>query len=204
MEKLDIYGQDAHKNFYKQAIDSFGLQDVRSLHWNSKNNQKVRFRSLSRMGNFSHKTLLDLGCGRGDLLEYLKSIKQEPSKYLGVDFMEEFIKFAAKRFPTHQFVLNDFFKLKYSLFDYIVCNGALNFTKKDNIQFFKQFLLFFLTYTKRALGVTLLKKAKGYFDDPFIYAYDPVEVEKVLQSLKLNYQIYHDYADNDFTVIITQ
>ena len=50
----------------------------------------------------SNKSIMDIGCGTGTLVEYLK-----PREYLGVDLNPDFIKLARKKYPQYDFkVLN--------------------------------------------------------------------------------------------------
>ena len=58
------------------------------------------------MSLFKDCTVLDVGCGYGRLCEIFN-----PDKYLGIDFSEEMIKLANKKFPQYKFEVQD--KLTY-------------------------------------------------------------------------------------------
>ena len=66
-------------------------------------------------------SVLDLGCGNGRLLLYLK--KHGYADYVGVDQSKELLKFAKKDFPRQQFLLHDITK-------------KIKFKKKFNAVFF--------------------------------------------------------------------
>ncbi|MDR1885044.1 MAG: glycosyltransferase [Synergistaceae bacterium] len=67
-------------------------------------------------------SVLDLGCGKGDLLASL-----EPSKGVGVDFAQGMIAEAKKRHPDLEFLCRDVHCLEIDgKFDYIVMSDLLN------------------------------------------------------------------------------
>ena len=67
--------------------------------------------------------VLELGCGRGELLAALK-----PSHGVGVDFSEEMIEQARARHPAHDFVVSDAHQLNLGDcdFDFIVLSDLIN------------------------------------------------------------------------------
>ncbi len=194
-----------HKNFYRESIDAYSPEDIRSLHWNSEKSQLKRFQSLMRLGDFNHHSLLDVGCGRGDFLTFLSQKNITLKSYLGIDLMPEFIDFAQKKHPHVSFQLGDFFKTHFSSpFDFIVCNGALNLKEEDNLMLLKCMILKSLEIVKKAFGITLLKHAPFYINDPQFFHYQEKEVKSLVKSLGFSFKIYSDYVDNDFTLIVYQ
>ncbi len=68
--------------------------------------------------------VLEIGCGRGDLLAALK-----PSTGVGVDFSPEMIQRARERHPDLEFVEADAHRFDLGIqFDYIVCSDLINDT----------------------------------------------------------------------------
>ncbi|MBT4352465.1 glycosyltransferase [archaeon] len=67
--------------------------------------------------------ILELGCGTGDLLNSLK-----PKKGVGIDFSEEMVKIASKRFKKLEFIKADVhnFKSKQK-FDYIIISDSIGY-----------------------------------------------------------------------------
>ncbi len=66
-------------------------------------------------------TVLELGCGTGDLLNSVK-----PGKGVGVDFSENMIKIAREKYPDLEFVLADAMEFKSDTkFDYIILSDLL-------------------------------------------------------------------------------
>lgn len=114
-------------NYYQALFDQYGHTE-NALGW-TKNKQNIRFEQLFRFLHPLNGRLLDLGCGFGDMLKFLKNCEDGQNiKYFGVDIMSDFIKEAQRTFmPTEGiFVCSDFFDFlgkEQDKFDYIVASG---------------------------------------------------------------------------------
>lgn len=77
------------------------------------------YRSLIPMG----ATVLEIGCGFGDLLAALK-----PSVGVGIDFSEKMVSIAQQRYPALEFFVSDAHEVDFEkrLFDYIVVSDLVN------------------------------------------------------------------------------
>jgi ubiquinone/menaquinone biosynthesis C-methylase UbiE len=108
-------------------------QEARVRHWNQVARKLENWRGW---GGYYHKRLtqvyqslvspgqsvLELGCARGDLLAALK-----PSFGVGVDFSEEMIRAASRRYPDLRFVHADAHALDLSeKFDVIILSDVVN------------------------------------------------------------------------------
>lgn len=92
------------------------------------------FELLTRIADYadsplSRSTVLDVGCGTGDLYEYL--LQFEDVAYTGVDIFEKGIEKAKVKFPNGLFLVGDFLDLNLTPFDYVFSSGAMT-TKLDN------------------------------------------------------------------------
>lgn len=108
------YKDDSRKTFDKMAIkyenSCFGRQ-ARILYDNV----------ALKVENFKHEFILDLGCGKGNLLEKLKKYK---SKLYGADISSEMIKYARERLGNYaELKVADSESLPWedNSFDIIVC-----------------------------------------------------------------------------------
>jgi len=89
---------------YSELIDQFGC-DMRSLH-----NPKSRYTREQQNYKFSivekfvekNDSVLDVGCGLGDLYVYLKG-KEWEGAYTGLDISDKMTNFSKKRFPNESF-----------------------------------------------------------------------------------------------------
>ena len=99
---------------YDRIFLEYGLRD--ELHY-------YRY-IISLLGEVKDKTLLDIACGEGILLEEAK--KRGVFKTCGVDISLEALKKARRNSPSSYFILSDGEKIALdSKFDYVTCLGSL-------------------------------------------------------------------------------
>ena len=118
IEKLEnISENDIYRIALKVQMDLFLSETLRYLF-----NHKIWS---------SAKTVLDLGCGPGDLLSYLA--KYFPNKlYTGVDINESFIKIAKKQtnaLKNCEFICNDLYNFSDGNYDVIILRAVLQHLK---------------------------------------------------------------------------
>ena len=84
--------------FYRNALARYG-HNAQGAHWESARSQRVRFSVLRRLlpADLSALTLVDVGCGLGDLLRYLEVQGDRPGHYLGIDVVEPMVEIARAR-----------------------------------------------------------------------------------------------------------
>jgi SAM-dependent methyltransferase len=118
------------KNKYKQAYKRYG-KSKKSLFW-PKGRQKERFSLLTQFIRKDNFSILDFGCGFGDLKKFL-DINFDNFDYLGVDIVEEFIE-ENKKYDEKSFMLiKDEKDLPKKQFDYICISGTFNISYYNDI-----------------------------------------------------------------------
>lgn len=95
MKKLETI-----RTFYESKMGK-GLPDYGVLGWESKEAQTLRFDILASYMDLSDKSVLDVGCGMGNLLEYFRS-KDINVRYTGVDILKSMIDQARAKMPGYQ------------------------------------------------------------------------------------------------------
>lgn len=80
MKKVD------NKKFYKKAYEKYGIS-AKGVHWSSKSRQYIRFEVLTSFikDQLKDSSLIDVGCGYGEYLNYLKNENKAFKSYLGID-----------------------------------------------------------------------------------------------------------------------
>ena len=170
--------------------------------WNSPKTQRARFEVIAQLCPMSGNTIIDAGCGRGDLLDYLIEIDRRPKQYIGVDALEEMIAAAVeKQLPDAEFIHEDFFADPSVLRRYqpavIVYSGSLN-TMTDN-----EFLLALNT----AVGITEIgivfnflsaRFNRKWVQDTGVARRHPPDlvVSKMLEWNINRIELRHDYLDD--------
>lgn len=116
-------------HFHRHRIAQFGAHSARALGWVSEASQASRFESIAQSVDFNDSSVLDLGCGTGDLKAFLDARFCGVS-YLGVDQVPEFVARARARYagePHASFELGDFSSMIFPRVDHVVACGSLSY-----------------------------------------------------------------------------
>jgi SAM-dependent methyltransferase len=113
------------KEMYQNAFNTYG-EGPKGLHWGDYFSMAVRFRNLVDGLDIKGRSVLDAGCGMGDLLPYLHA-KTDDFAYLGMDINPDFVKVAKKRYEGHNFEVGNPFDGKLDRrFDIVISSGVMN------------------------------------------------------------------------------
>ena len=184
------------------------------LDWAAEETQEVRFDVLTRCVDLQDKSLLDVGCGLGDLCTFLLR-RRIHVDYCGVDLVEEMLLKAASHHPARQFACVDVFGLSRAdslevlgrkpneLFDVVFCSGTLNLNLGNNMEFLPRSLRSMYELAGETLVVNFLAN-KGYSSDPTYFNYSPLVVTKLVGNLfpDAAVDLRDTYLPNDFTLAI--
>jgi cyclopropane fatty-acyl-phospholipid synthase-like methyltransferase len=114
---------------YQQAAKRHGA-GFGSLLWASPHTQAARFEAICRLVDLNGRNLLDVGCGRGDFLDYLIGQRVKVASYVGIEGVPELAEAArTKGHDRAQILQADFVAEPARLFvgaQVIVFSGSLN------------------------------------------------------------------------------
>jgi SAM-dependent methyltransferase len=85
-------------HFHRHRIAEFGADSVRALGWVSEASQTSRFEAIAQAGDFNDSSVLDLGCGTGDLKAFLDTHFPEHPLLVGHP-IDEIMAFCRKLSP---------------------------------------------------------------------------------------------------------
>src|SRR5271170_6786519 len=71
-----------------------------SLLWANPGTQAARFDAFARLWAFKGQSLLDVGCGRADCLEFLIDRGMPPADYVGIEAVAELADAAEQRYGS--------------------------------------------------------------------------------------------------------
>ena len=135
---LNIRNAKREKTYYNSRFHIYGY-DPRSLGW-SVGYQETRFKNLTMVGDLNDCSILDVGCGFGDLCGYLCE-QDIQVKYTGVDINRNFIRTAREIYQDAHFIEGDFeedsIRGKY---DWAFASGIFNLKIDDNRAFIENSL----------------------------------------------------------------
>jgi cyclopropane fatty-acyl-phospholipid synthase-like methyltransferase len=185
--------------YYKESLAEFGDHDARSVHWSSTENQNIRFMILSQIANLNGMSVLDVGCGLGDLYTFLKKQNMHV-EYTGIDIVPDFINLARIQFPTRHFECKDIFTVSEK-YDYVVASGAMSFKVTDNKKYYFSMIEKMYRIATKGLAFNMLNHGT-HIDDQTYASYDPNEIADFCKTLSDNVQIVVDYLPQDFTIYL--
>ncbi|HEY1922460.1 MAG TPA: class I SAM-dependent methyltransferase [Tepidisphaeraceae bacterium] len=114
---------------YLDAAERHGGK-FESLLWANPSAQAARFAALAKWSEMQGRIVLDAGCGRADLLDYLVNQGIGPREYIGVEAVEVLAEAAGrKKYPNASIIRGDFVvdpTLLDQGADVIVFSGSLN------------------------------------------------------------------------------
>ncbi|MCD6433440.1 MAG: class I SAM-dependent methyltransferase [Sulfurimonas sp.] len=114
------------EKFYTSAIEVHGTT-AKGVNWASKENQEIRFDILLEMlpKDLSPFSIVDAGCGFGDLYTYMQKKKKFPKEYIGIDSLIDMYSIASDRTGC-EIIIADICKDELPQADYYICSGAMN------------------------------------------------------------------------------
>lgn len=188
-------------SFHKDRMEEFGKGSIGALGWLSPESQEARYKSLAGIGDLSNKSLLDVGCGHGDLYTFL-SAKYPNIQYTGLDHMPEVLDIAFERFKDHpqvKILQGDFWQVPLPKADYVIACGALSYRHSDP-NFLESMITKLYDAAKIAMGFTLLSDV--YEGQQLLVAHQSWQVLKHCRSICEKVEFKDDYWADDFTVFL--
>ncbi len=197
-------------DFYLNRLKEFGINSSWSVGW-SDYLQPVLFEKLigilPGIPESNPVSLLDVGCGLGDLIFYLKQHGYSSIRYNGIDIIPEMIYYGKIKYPRADLKIADFSDQTFiNEYDYIVCSGALNILAAKDRSGHEKYVMDFIkkmfALSKKGCSFNLLAiEGRQYFtdDNRFYYA----ERNKFIEFCStITSKTYIDFKDNDFIFTI--
>src|SRR5689334_2350701 len=120
---------------YRRAARAHGA-GFGSLLWASPSTQATRFDAIARIHPLEGKSLLDVGCGRADLLDFLRARGVRPADYIGIEAVDELADAATRKQAADVRIVHaDFVREPARMFvgaDVVLFSGSLN-TADDEV-----------------------------------------------------------------------
>jgi SAM-dependent methyltransferase len=187
---------------YAARFGEFGY-DPRTLGWH-KGRQQVRFAAALHAVGTQFGSLLDVGCGFGDLFGYLRE-RGWQGDYLGVDIVPELLDEGRKRFGPRgaRFERIDLSSesLAFSA-DVAVALGIFNHRLKgDNLEFVAQTLHAMWAHSTQAIVVDFLSTTADR-PKPELFHADAEVILRMALGYSKRVRLDHSYMPFEFLVAI--
>lgn len=187
MNKIDNY------SFYHKAYLNHGVS-AKGLKWSSKERQFIRFETIFSFlkEDIKDSSILDVGCGYGDLINFLKENSKKNIDYLGVDCEDFILKIAQERFPENNFLKVDILKDEIPKCDYLVLSGTLNILQKDD----------FLKAIENCFNACKKGFVFNFLTKSYVQGLTSFDIYLYVKTLCEEIEIKDKYLDNDFTIFM--
>jgi cyclopropane fatty-acyl-phospholipid synthase-like methyltransferase len=120
--------REKQRKIYQKLTQKYA-DNHKSLHWSSEEVQFKRYEILIKDEVVTqNKSLLDIGCGKGDVLHYLDMLAY-CGAYTGLDLVDELLELAKNKFSNQAHFSNkDFLSKEFnSKYDVIIASGLFAF-----------------------------------------------------------------------------
>ena len=186
---------DKLKSYYKRLYQNYGRK-AQAVQHTSYSEQCKRFEVLCELLE-PKDSVIDLGCGLGHMLEYLREIGHE-GLYLGLDFVSEFIESNKKNFIDDESAQFNLFDLNMQRiprgYDQLIVCGVFNNIMEDNEKFMKALLLKMYSAAEKAVSFNMMSTYVEFFDENLHY-FDPINIfDFCKKELSPLVSLRHDYA----------
>lgn len=176
--------------------------------WFSEEEQLLAFQTLLNFYSVQH-SILDVGCGRGDLLNLL--LKVNPNiVYTGIDYNANLITLAKNKFTTGQFEVAEFPNVTFApeSFDWVFSSALFN-QKNDQIDQFtyaKDCIDAMFKLCRLGVGFNLMFKAPEVSNEELntLYVHDIGKWTKYITDTYDKSCMYADYINGDVTFFISK
>ena len=193
-------------DYYSQKFKEFG-PTPQGVDWNGQDSQHARFEMLLKHTRFeSSSTILDYGCGYGELLTYLKDEKSLIN-YLGYDLVEESIETAKLHHQDTQAAFVSTLPEKLT-WDYIVLSGVFNVKGNHDEDEWRDYVISEINTLLRKADKGLSFNMLTVFNDKhlrkdYLFYTDPIMLVSMLDIFPpYCVVIDHSYPMWEFTVTI--
>ncbi|MDP3646113.1 MAG: class I SAM-dependent methyltransferase [bacterium] len=186
--------------FYDRLIEKYGPNDPRALNWRNAESQERRFQVLTEIENLENASILDAGCGVGDLYDFLRCHVRQFS-YEGIDINKNFIESARTKYPGITFGLMDVAKYEGVKSDYSFASGLLSFKTSNHKELYFGYIKRIFDLSNKGVAFNMLN-IEHHDDNETYAAYSVGEVHNFCSGLTGKIKICQDYLPYDFTVYL--
>lgn len=186
-------------HYFHENLRQYGY-DPRSLGW-IPGTQEARFRVLTAIGDLEGCSVLDVGCGFGDLYEYLRRNGIDVD-YTGVDLSQDFVEIARQRHPDATFIAADFEEARVGRdFDWAFESGVFNYKVSGHEFFVGNMIRKMFRSAVKGIAIDFLNHRGGFFSTG-LYHPRPADIYAFCNKLSHRVTLRCDYKPTEFCVYV--
>jgi SAM-dependent methyltransferase len=187
-------------SLYEERLEKYG-NNFKTAGWGSAEDQNLRFDMLFRDLDISNKSVLDLGCGLGDLVNYLDNKKVENFQYTGIDLSEKLIIQAKCNHSRAnvKFIAQDVLNEELPKADIVVVSGMLTFNIEGNKDNIKKIMQKLFVSSNEVLAINFMSSYVDFELEKNLH-FSPEKIFSYAKEITHLINIYHDYPLYEFTI----
>ena len=187
------------RRFFVNQLNIHGENSHAALHWDSKESQLIRFYVLAMIADLNGHSVLDLGCGVGDMYRFFKD-ENIAVRYTGWDIAPEMVQAATRKYPEGSFdVKNILIERTLPFYDYVLASGTMNIKISGHEEWAFEMVKKMFKIANIGVGFNMLNK-KAAIEDGTFYAIEPEKMTALCRKITGNIEMRQDYLANDFTI----
>lgn len=194
------------KEHYEATLAKHG-PNYKGMDWPSEKDAEKRYEVMEAVQGMDSGSILDLGCGAGLFLEWLRG-EYIINDYLGVDISPKMIAEAKKRHPDYNFVERDILINPYADngWDYCIMNGVLT-VKATNTQeqmwdFAKKMILAAFKTAKIGIAFNVMSPLVDWRRDDLFYVGFDEMAAFLKKEVSKNFVFRQDYGLYEYCVYL--
>ena len=189
---------------YAKAYEDFGYSP-KALGWD-KGRQKIRFEVLLSFFECNGKSILDIGCGFGDINRTLSLTPDQSYRYTGIDLVSELVDEGRKQYPQDhiRFINADFLEYPFTEnFDIVIASGIFNhkFSSGSNDLFVEHVFEKAWSLCRDGFAFDFLSDKVDYRHD-HTYHNSPEYILGLAYKLSRNVVLRNDYMPFEFCLYV--
>jgi SAM-dependent methyltransferase len=187
------------QKYHLQMISEAGINSASALGWKSREAQLVRFEAIAQAADMTGSSVLDVGCGTGDLRAFLAA-KYGNIRYTGADQMEPFLQLAVERYhdwPDTTFLHADIGDATLPAADYVIASGTLSYKHAED-GYIHRMIKKLHNCAHKALIFNLLSSLPE--PAPLLSFYEPDAIVNFCKTLSDDVIVNDKYREGDFMV----
>ncbi len=201
MSRIDVL-----KKHYEPRLAKYS-DNSKVLDWENEDAQYKRFIAMTDNIDLTGRTVLDIGCGCGDLYDWLRKQKID-ADYSGVDILQKMVVRAEETYPKAAFFCADIFDADFNCagelcrerFDVTFTSGIFNLNAGNNEAFLRKAIPILAEISAEAFVFNLLDPASPNKDDDYFY-FEPDAAIDLASEFAGKIELIQGYLDNDYTLI---
>ncbi len=190
------------KKIYNEKLAKYGYNE-KALGWLN-GRQEIRFSALTSIGNLQNSNVCDMGCGFGDLYNFLINNKKIKFHYTGLDINENFLQFAQKHIKraNARFIQFDLREDKMiEKYDWIFSSGVFNHKKTTDYQFIKNSIKKMFTACNKGIAIDFMSSYVDFKNKNIFYS-QPETIFKLCKSVTKRITLRSDYMPFEFCIYL--